>query len=216
MPDEAKSHSDEHLHRILTNPWAYRLLQNSLGAQKFQRRFVKEHLRPFAGCRILDMGCGPADVLAHVPNSIGEYVGFDMNSEYIESARSRWKGRTECSFSSLTVEGPSALPTGHFDIVMAIGLVHHLADLSALRLFHLASNALKPNGVLVTIDAVHSANQHWFARWLISKDRGRAVRTAQGYRDLASHYFAEIEEAELHDMLYVPYTHFVMRCYKRD
>jgi len=162
------------------------------------------------------MGCGPADVLAHIPKSIGEYVGFDMNSEYIASAKSRWEGRSECSFISHNIEGPLALQTGYFDLVMAISLVHHLADPSALRLFDLASNALKPHGVLVTIDPVYSKNQHWFAKWLISIDRGRAVRTAQGYRDLASHDFARIEEAELNDMLHVPYSHFVMRCYKRD
>ena len=216
MPTEGKSHSDGKLHRILTKPWAYRLLQNLVGAQKFQQRFVRDYLKPFSGCRILDMGCGPADVLTHLPGAIGEYVGFDMNSEYIESAKSRWNARTECRFISHPIEAPSALQSGHFDFVMANFLVHHLTDHSALRLFDQAFDALRPHGVLITVDPVYSRNQHRFAKWLISKDRGRAVRTAEGYKELAAHRFTEIEGAELHDMLSVPYTHFIMKCRRPD
>jgi hypothetical protein len=67
---------------------------------------------------------------------------------------------------------------------------------------------------MITWDNVYIDNQHWFAKWFISKDRGQAVRTANGYKQLVSPYFKNIESKILHDTLRVPYTIFNMKCTK--
>jgi Methyltransferase domain len=56
---------------------------------------------------------------------------------------------------------------GYVDIVMANGVVHHLDDEDAERLFALASSLLKSGGRLVTIDPVLHANQGHVRRWLV-------------------------------------------------
>ena len=66
----------------------------------------------------------------------------------------------------------------------------------------------------MTHDPVYIENQHWFARWLIDRDRGKAVRAREGYEALARSRFAQVESAILHDTLRVPYTILVMRCIK--
>jgi hypothetical protein len=68
---------------------------------------------------------------------------------------------------------------------------------------------------LITYDNVYIENQNWFAKWLISRDRGRAVRTIEDYKRLAVQNFVDIEGNILHDALRIPYTIFIMRCIKR-
>jgi SAM-dependent methyltransferase len=197
---------------MLTKTMPYNLVQNLLGAKRARARLIEEFLRPFPGCKILDIGCGPADILAGMPETIGEYVGFDMNPNYVASARARWQERAECRFLCQKVEEAAVVRENYFVLVMANGVLHHLGDASALDLIGLAHQSLRPGGVLVTLDNVYIENQNWFARWLISKDRGHAVRSARGYTDLAARYFKDITTTVVHDLLRVPYTHFIMRC----
>ena len=49
---------------------------------------IKNYLRPSIGDRILDIGCGPADLLSYLPQV--EYIGFDANSKYISDAKRRY------------------------------------------------------------------------------------------------------------------------------
>lgn len=216
MKTEEPSHREEGLSSILSRPWVYDLFIKLVGTKLNRVRLIQKYVRPFPGCRILDIGCGTARRLSYLPHSIGEYAGFDMNPLYIESARKRWSNRVNCEFFCQKVEDAAALETGYYDLVLAFGIVHHLNDTEADHLFNIAYHALKPNGVLITYDPVYVDNQHWLAKWFIARDRGRAVRTDEGYKNLAEQQFVDIESDVLHDPLRIPYTSFVMRCIKRD
>jgi len=208
------SHIDKGLKRVLTKGWVYKLFSNIVAKKDSRMRIVKEYIKPFPGCRILDIGCGPADIISYLPDSIGEYVGFDMNPDYIESAILHWSDRTRFKFFCQKVEEATISKTEYYDIVLALGVVHHLDDNRALRLFDIAYKTLRPDGILITYDNVFIENQNWFAKWFISKDRGNAVRTVEGYKKLATNYFVDIESTVLHDMLRIPYTIFIMKCQK--
>ena len=210
MSETQPAHHDTGLHRLLNRAGVYDALQGLLLRGESRVRYVRDYVRPFPGCRILDIGCGPGSILAHLPGTIGSYIGYDMNPAYIEAARSRWGNRG--TFHCQRVE-PGMLPAGEaFDIVLANGIVHHLDDAEARQLFDVAWRALRSGGSLVTYDNVYLENQHWFARWLIARDRGRAVRTQGGYEALARGRFSKVESVILHDTLRVPYTILVMRC----
>lgn len=197
---------------FLAQPWAYRFFQYVIFKKSAQVRFVNEYVKPFPGCRILDIGCGPANIIAYLPASIGEYVGLDMSPSYIESARKRWTSRTNCRFSCHTVENWTVEEPAYYDVVMAMGIVHHLTDDQATDLFGKARRSLKPQGTMITWDNVYIDMQQWFAKWLISKDRGQFVRTPEAYKALAAGYFTDIDGDVIHDALRIPYTHFIMRC----
>ena len=95
---------------------------------------------------------------------------------------------------------------------MALGVLHHLDDDEALTLFQIARDALKPGGKLVTIDGVYTDDQPHVVKYLLSRDRGRFVRSEAGYRELASKVFSNIESSVRHDLLRIPYSLIILKC----
>lgn len=210
---ERAAHSNRGLKGLLAAPWLYRLFQLGLGRTGIGRWFVENHVRPFAGCRILDVGCGPGDLAGRLPDTIGAYLGVDINPAYIAVARERRKHLPQFAFVCAGVTSMQ-VRQNHYDIVAAVALVHHLDDVEARQLFAAAHAALTPGGRLITWDGACIENQHPLARWLLSRDRGRAVRTPAGYRALAAGQFDDITLEILHDTLRIPYTICVMTCTK--
>lgn len=200
----------ERLSQVLSLPTGYRLFQRMVGGESAWKTYLTEYVKPVSGDKILDIGCGPADVLNFLPAV--NYTGLDLSPEYISSAEKRFgsKGRFCCGDVGLaTIEGEQ----GSFDLVLAIGVLHHLDDAQAAKLFDLARRALRPTGRLVTYDGCYVAQQSRIARWLLAKDRGKFVRPREEYLRLASAHFSKVEPHLRHDLLRMPYTHLIMRCF---
>lgn len=214
MKTDKSYHQDKGLSGILKLPWAYNLFVTIISKKKSSIALVNNFIRPFPGCKILEIGCGTGGILSHLPNNIGEYEGFDMNPLYINYAKKRWHNNSNCNFFCQKVTSRGLGKTNFFDIVLALGVIHHLNDEEAWHLFSIANNSLKQNGVLITYDNVFIKKQNKFARWLISKDRGNAVRTVDEYIKLAKNHFPTTNSSLIHNALRVPYTNFVMRCIK--
>jgi SAM-dependent methyltransferase len=193
---------------VLSIPNIYSIFGLVIGGPSCRTTFVREYVRPKSGDRILDIGCGPGDIVPYLPNV--EYVGFDVSQEYIEAARSRFGHRA--TFICDQVNTTTFKEQSSFDIVLAVGILHHLDDAEALQLFHRAQTALKPGGRLITFDGVFVANQSPCARYIISKDRGQNVRTKKGYMRIASQVFSNITVSIRHDLLRIPYTHIILEC----
>jgi SAM-dependent methyltransferase len=190
-------------------PVVYRTFQRLIGSGGVRRAFLNEYVRPVPKEKVLDIGCGPADILDYLPGV--DYLGLDISPEYIHAARKRFgkRGRFCCGDVGLaTVEQES----GTFSLVMATGVLHHLDDQTAAKLFDLARLALGPGGRLVTFDGCYEPKQSGIARWMLSHDRGTFVRAPADYERLASVSFANVELSMRHDLLRIPYTHVIMRC----
>jgi SAM-dependent methyltransferase len=199
----------EKLALVLSLPAGYRLLRSVLGGGKLWRTYLDEYVQPAPGEKVLDVGCGPADVLTYLPNV--EYTGIDYSPEYINSAKARFgsRGRFLCSdVSGVALEKER----GTFDLAMATGVVHHLNDQQASDMFSLVHLALRPDGRLITFDGCYVPGQSKMARWTLSNDRGKFVRTLAEYQRLASAQFSKIKCHLRHDLLRIPYTHLIMRC----
>ena len=195
------------LRRPLSSPAVYSLTQNLLGARGV-RAHVVAALRPEPGEHILDLGCGPGDVLELLPAQL-DYLGIDRDPGYIEAARARFGGRGDFRCADV---GDVELSPRSFDAAISIGLLHHLDEGEAGRLFAIAAAALKQDGRLLTLDPARSEGQPALARHLISRDRGRNVRDAEELRALASPWFDDVETEVRHDLARVPYTHALLAC----
>ena len=184
----------------------YELLQHGISGQGSQDFISKEVIRAKAGDRVLDIGCGPADVVSQLEDV--QYVGLDHNPKYIETARSRYGGRAE--FHCWDVTDQRVKELGKFDIVLLLGVLHHLTDEEIQLMLRHASQALKPEGRLITFDCAVEDGQHPIARLLARVDRGRYARSANGYRNLISQHLRPQEVLVRHDLLRVPYTHAII------
>ena len=200
---------DSGIRSILSRPIVYGAFQRLMGASKARRELVDLHIRPWPGCRVLDLGCGTADILEFLPPDV-DYCGYDVSADYIAAAQRRFgrRGRFHCS--ELTRATLGAVPAS--DIVLMSGVLHHLDEAAAVQAIELARSALSTGGRLVTIDPCFAEPQSAVARCLIRMDRGRNVRDPDGYRALAAGSFSTVSGTLAHRH-WIPYTHWIMECH---
>ena len=194
---------------ILSQPWVYSSFQSFMGANKFRRNFVSEFVRPFSGMAILDIGCGPADILVHLSDV--DYWGFDMSEAYINRAKRNFGTRGNFQCKQLQFVDLEGLPK--FDVALAIGLLHHLDSRLALNVMQLAHQALKPGGRLLTVDPCLDSSQSTIARFLVRHDRGQNVRDKGDYERIALSVFKS-PHSMLRHQTWIPYSHCIMECPK--
>jgi len=191
---------------LLGHPAAFRLFNRGLGGPAVREWLMTRWVCPQPGERLLDLGCGTGEVLATLPADV-EYVGVDLSSAYIAAAKRRWgrRGTFLCGdVSSID------LNAGRFDRALAIALLHHLNDAAASALTQLVRRHVRLGGSFVTIDADGGSDVSWLARRIIHQDRGRDIRTADGYRAILS-ACGPVEIERRTDLLRIPYAHVIAR-----
>lgn len=188
---------------VLELPILYELSQRMLGAERSHARFMREFVRVSADESVLDIGCGVGTSLSHIA-SCDRYLGVDISAEYIARARRKYGCRG--GFVCADVADLDLSASEPFTCALAYGVIHHLDDRRAHRMFELVASHVSDR--FVTIDPVIRTNEHPVARYLISQDRGRFVRTQQEYMSIASQY-GSVETFVLTDLLRVPYAHLV-------
>jgi SAM-dependent methyltransferase len=193
---------------MLSHPLVYNALQSLMGFESLRASTVRDYVRPFPGMRILDLGCGTAEILNALPTDI-TYVGYDMSPEYVAAAQERFPGRG--TFHCRLLEQAEVATLEPFDLVMGIGVLHHLDDATARQFMAIAMAALKRGGRIYTVDPCYAPGQSPIARFLISRDRGLHVRDAEGYRALPRGLAAEVTGTLVHHA-WIPYTHWNMEC----
>ncbi len=194
---------------LLRFPRLYREVQR-LASQGDRWGWVRQYVRPRPGDRVLDIGCGLGDIVEALPDGV-VYTGFDLNRRYIDAARKRFGGRA--TFHCAPVTEVTCEP-GTCDLVLALGVLHHLDREAAQALVTIAQRVLRPGGRLVTIDPAFVPGQSPIARLLIAMDRGRNVRTEQEYQALVRCLFPTVSLHVRHDLSRFPYTHAILECTK--
>jgi SAM-dependent methyltransferase len=195
---------------IMSHPVIYSNVTRILRGKTKTQRFFDTYVRPWPGCQILDIGCGPGDALNFLPSV--DYYGFDQDPYYIESAKKRFENKGQ--FFCRAVSRDAFSGENKFDIILAMGILHHLNDDEAKQLFELAYHLLKPGGRLITYDGCYTKTQSWMRKFILDIDRGKFVRDEKRYTLLAAMTFAHLSPTVREDLLNVPYTIIIIECQK--
>jgi len=196
------------LRSVLQLPWAYEAFQRSVGKNKLRRRFVDTYVKPKPDHRIFDIGCGPGDFAPFVEPA--EYIGYDINSEYIRSAQSRFGSIGQ--FHDGDLEQVVATMKNSVTTAVSIGVLHHVPDDIAHSIAVGAKASLAPGGSFITAEPHLYHGQHPIAAALIKRDRGQFVRSEDGYRSILSEVFDDVQMIRDENMLRVPYTLTMYLC----
>ena len=205
---------DSGLKKILTLSWAYNLFKRAVGTRRAYEWMGREFWLLQPGQKVLDIGCGPATLLDHVQFPPGvKYVGFDISEAYVEHARQRWAHDPDKQFVVGVAEDfIAAMPPqmAGADLVLMNGLLHHLDDGEAKTALQLARKALAPDGRLVCLEGCFLVRHEPIDHWLVSRDRGRNVRSEPEWKRLVASVFDHFETYVLTGLLRIPYTHIAI------
>ena len=189
--------------QFLQYAWVYSLFQLLAGAQRSRKRFVTQFIRPVAGMHVLDLGCGPADILDYLPSV--KYVGVDDNHFYIEKCKKKYGKKGQFFLNNLGEINTLNLPK--FDLILLLGIIHHLDDKTAKTLFSSLGQLLNSGGRILSLDPIITKETNFLAKFFILNDRGIFIRDDIQYKALASKF--NIKE-NIQNQFWLPYTHYIM------
>lgn len=200
--------------RILSRPAMYNLLQLFAGARMYRSRMVRDYIRPFEGCRILDIGCGTGEYVEVLDRYCAtyEYSGFDGEAGYIAHAQHRFADRLGIRFHHRILTEDESAEFKHFDIVLAMGVMHHMDDDLVLSLLRAAKTALSPGGRLITYDPGQFSDMNVIERFFLKQDRGRNIRFVWDYERLIEQTFPRYE-SYVGCLAYYPSRNVMFECF---
>ena len=201
------------LRSILSLPWVYRLFTHIVGIEANRQWFIDDVLCLRDGQKLVDVGCGPADILDRLPGV--EYVGLDISDVYIQAAKAKFKTRGGAKFLSGSVEDWTRNPlTYEADVVLANGVLHHIDDDEAKKILEFAYRALKDNGRFIFYEPCYLIWQSGISAYFMSRDRGQNIRTEQEWKELASSIFPVVSTNIVTGVNRLGYVCMVGQCRK--
>jgi SAM-dependent methyltransferase len=160
---------------VMANTLAYRVWQAPFAGRKLEPLLRHNDISRVR--RVLDVGCGPGTntaVFAHA-----DYVGIDINPQYLDYARRRFNRR----FVQADLLEYSAEDGNLFDFVLVNSFFHHVDDAGARRILAHLARHIAPGGHIHILDLVMPAAPG-VARFLARQDRGEFPRPLDSWRTL--------------------------------
>jgi SAM-dependent methyltransferase len=168
----------------ITMSFVYSLLEQSLVYSLWQAPFAAEKLAPVLEHndlrdvrRVLDVGCGPGTNTGYFSKQ--DYLGIDINSSYIETARKKHNR----AFVAADLTSYADESAGKFDFILLNSFLHHLDDDDSHRLLSRLPVWLQPGGYLHFVELAMPGHRS-VAQLLATLDRGKYVRPMESWRNL--------------------------------
>jgi SAM-dependent methyltransferase len=169
--------------RLLERPWLYRAWQAPFAEQKFAPILLHNDLRQVH--RVLDVGCGPGTNSKYFAHS--DYLGIDINQDYIEDARHRYRRE----FIACDVRTYRPTQNASFDFVLVNSFLHHLDSADACNILTHVTSVLTQDGHVHILELVMPPDAS-VSRLLAHWDRGKFARPRQEWERLFSRVFEPV------------------------
>ncbi len=197
--------------RFLEFPKIYSWFENIISRKDGRLSFTKTYIGDVSGKRVLDLGCGTADILGTF-NSEACYVGIDNNRKYINSNKARFKARETCRFYYTDLNTYAKRTKQLFDIVLMIGVLHHISDDEVESAMESIKKLLAPGGIFISADCCYVKGMNPIARFLCMMDRGEYVRYVSDYIKMQKEFFDNVwYEVRTDTLGFLPYSLIVFK-----
>lgn len=194
------------LRRILDIPVVYAAFQKMIAKKGARQWLLEKYIGDTSGKRILDLGCGTADILDYIYDE-KMYVGIDNNRLYIRENKKRFEDRKTCRFYYTDLNTYSEKVSQKFDIVLMIGVMHHIDDNEVEQVMKSIKRIIADGGVFISFDACYTKGMNPIARLLCMLDRGRYVRYADEFIATQKKYWTNVKYDIRTDTLrFLPYS----------
>lgn len=171
------------LAKVLSSPLVFNLQQKLCNSYSNVKTEFSDYFKD-ESLSILDLGCstgiagqGICDVNKH------KYVGIDLDKKYIDFAKKK------CPKVDYRVMDGRKLefPDHFFDIVMFVGVLHHMDDQTAEACIKEVRRTLRPTGLLLIAEPVFTPNS-LISNLFLSIDRGQHIRESSDYLSLVKDF----------------------------
>ena len=197
------------IYNFINSPLVYRIIQYIMSGTSFRNSIIKKNIKK-SNLKILDIGCGPAQILEQIPRC--DYYGYDIDQRSIQYAKKKYRQKNYHFYcKKFNKSEIKKLPK--FDFVIFFGILHHLSNKEADKMLTLCKRIMKKNSKLLTEDPILVEKQNIIAKFLIEKDRGINVRQKKEYINLLKKHFKKIKNKVTHQF-FIPYTWFTTICSK--
>lgn len=130
--------------------------------------------------KILDIGCGSGEISRFFNNL--DYIGIDVNPDYIEFARKIYKKNFEVMNAQKL-----RFKKRYFDYVVIIGVLHHIDDKNCNLILNEIKRVIKDTGKIIIIEDVNTQSKIDLLGNIIRKlDVGEHIRTQKEWLELLS------------------------------
>ena len=195
------------IYNFINNPLIYKIIQGVMSGTSFRNSIIKKNITK-NNLKILDIGCGPAQILEHIPQC--DYYGYDIDRRSIQYAKKKYYQKNY-HFYCKKFNKTELKKLPKFDFIIFFGILHHLSNKEVYEILKLCKKIMKKNSKLLTEDPILIENQNVIAKFLIKKDRGLNVRNKQEYINLLKKHFKKIKNKVTHQY-FIPYTWFTTVC----
>jgi len=197
------------IYNFINSPLVYRIIQYIMSGTSFRNSIIKKNIKK-SNLKILDIGCGPAQILEQIPRC--DYYGYDIDQRSIQYAKKKYRQKNY-HFYCKKFNKTEIKKLPKFDFVIFFGILHHLSNKEADKMLTLCKRIMKKNSKLLTEDPILLEKQNIIAKFLIEKDRGINVRQKKEYINLLKKHFKKIKNKVTHQF-FIPYTWFTTICSK--
>lgn len=200
------------LAQVFDNAKLYEIFQFAVGRRGTQEIIRNEILKPDQIVNVLDFGCGIGYHSELFKSA--HYMGIEPLDACITVANRKYAS-SRVEFELGDQLSLKALPESSFDLVIAIGVLHHIDDKIFREFVQEAFRILKPGARLTTFDPVFHSKQSKISEWVVKQDRGGWVRTEGGYLEIIAKTFPEDIETKIYsNLLRIPYDHIAISAFK--
>lgn len=147
------------------------------------KKIIKDFLKKYQPKSVLDLGCGSGSLSSLFRKE--SYLGFDIDEDLIEYAKSIHPG-----YKFLNLSSTNFYLNQKFEMILIVGVLHHLNNLDTDKTLSLTKKHLKKNGHILIIEAIWPIFKiNLIGKFLRMIDKGNFIRTTDRYQKMVVRHF---------------------------